>query len=252
MYVYNHRTSKMSLINQANIVLLPKTLDATSLTDYRLINSVVKIITNILANRLAPHMNSLVSNAQNAFIKKICIHDNFIYAQRVVQLLHKKKKSVLFIKLDISKAFDSISWSFLLEVLEALGFSAKWRDWIASLLGTSSSKILINGQPTKEIRYARGLRQGDPLSPLLFIISIDPLHRIIEAAARQEILKPVLPRAANLRCSLYADDAEIFADPTSSELDNLHRILQFFGDCWGLKVNISETEIFPIRLEENP
>ena len=73
-------------------------------------------------------MNTLVSNAQNAFIKKRCIHDNFIYAQRVIQLLHKKKKPALFIKLDISKAFDSIGWSFLLEVLENLGFSTKWRD----------------------------------------------------------------------------------------------------------------------------
>jgi hypothetical protein len=70
-----------------------------------------------------PHMNSLVSNAQNAFIKKRCIHDNFIYAQRVIQLLHKKKQLALFIKLDISKAFDSIGWSFLLEILQAFGFS---------------------------------------------------------------------------------------------------------------------------------
>jgi len=163
MSFYNHRTTRLGLINEANIVLLPKTQDARSVSDYRpisLINSFVKIITKILANRLAPHMNSLVSNAQNAFIKKRCIHDNFIYVQRVIQLLHKKKKLALFIKLDISKAFDSIEWSFLLEVLEKLGFSRKWRDWIAALLGTASSKVLVNGQPTKEIRHARGLRQG--------------------------------------------------------------------------------------------
>ena len=107
-------------------MLLPKTQDARSVSDYRpisLINSFVKIITKILANRLAPHMNSLVSNAQNAFIKKRCIHDNFIYVQRVIQLLHKKKKLALFIKLDISKAFDYIGWSFLLEVLEKLGLA---------------------------------------------------------------------------------------------------------------------------------
>lgn len=87
MSFYGHRTSRLSLINEANIVLLPKKQDAVSLTDYRpisLINSVAKIITKILANRLAPHMNSLVSNAQNAFIKKRCIHDNFIYAQGVI------------------------------------------------------------------------------------------------------------------------------------------------------------------------
>ena len=84
MSFYSHRTARLNLINEANIVLLPKIQDAASLSDYRtisLINNVVKIITKILANRLAPHLNSLVSHAQNAFIKKRCIHDNFIYAE---------------------------------------------------------------------------------------------------------------------------------------------------------------------------
>jgi len=135
----------------------------------------------------------------------------------------------------MSKAFDSIGWNFLLEVMEALGFSQKWRDWIASLLGTASSKIVVNGQPTQGIRHARGLRQGDPLYPLLFILAIDPLQRIIETAAQREILKLIVPKAANLRCSLYADDAAIFADPLALELDRLHRILNFFGECSGLK-----------------
>jgi len=177
MSFFSHHTARLQFINEANIVLLPKIKTASQITDYRpisLINNVVKIVTKILANRLAPHMNSLVSNAQNAFIKKRCIHDNFIYAQKIIQLLYKNKRSALFIKLDISKAFDSIGWSFLLEVI-GLGFSTKWRDWISSLLGTTKSKVLVNGQPTQEITHARGLRQGDPLSPLLFILAIDPL-----------------------------------------------------------------------------
>jgi hypothetical protein len=109
----------MHLFNEANIVLLPKKQDAMTLAEYRpisLINNLIKIITKILANRLSPFMNNLVSYAQNAFIRKRCIHDNFLYAQRVIQLLHRNKKLALFIKLDISKAFDSIEWSFLLEV----------------------------------------------------------------------------------------------------------------------------------------
>lgn len=83
MSFYSHRTARLNLINEANIVLLPKNQVAATISDYRpigLINSVAKIITKILANQLVPHMNSLVSNAQNAFIKKLCIYDNFIYA----------------------------------------------------------------------------------------------------------------------------------------------------------------------------
>lgn len=111
MGFYNHKTSKMHLFNEASIVLLPKKQIPTAISDYRpisLINSLTKVITKILATRLAPRMNELVSHAQNAFIKRRCIHDNFLYVQRVIQLLHKKKQSALFIKLDISKAFDSV------------------------------------------------------------------------------------------------------------------------------------------------
>jgi hypothetical protein len=132
------------------VVLILKTNDATNITDFHpisLINSLAKIITKILADRLAPRLQDLVSRCQNAFIKKRCIHDNFIYVQSVIKALHKAKRSSLFIKLDISKAFDSVIWVFLLEVMQALGLGHRWRDWIATLLATSSSKILLNSIP---------------------------------------------------------------------------------------------------------
>jgi hypothetical protein len=80
---------------------------------------------------------------------------------------------------------------------------------------------------------------------MLFILAIDPLQRIIQMAADKGIMSPVLPKAANLRCSLYADDAAIFAAPSSTEIDHLHKILDFFGRCSGLMINIAKTEIYP-------
>lgn len=243
------RTTRLELINEANVVLIPKTEEASSVKDYRpisLINSLAKIITKILADRLAPKLNELIPTCQNAFIKKRCIHDNFLYVQNVIKALHKAKRPSLFIKLDISKAFDSVSWVYLLETLTALGFGQRWRDWIATLLATSSSRILLNGAPGRKFKHARGLRQGDPLSPMLFILAMDPLHRLIELAANWGILKPVLPRAANLRCSLYADDAALFTNPDRNELRHIAQILHLFGECSGLKVNLAKTEIFPI------
>jgi hypothetical protein len=102
----------LHLLNQAFIVLIPKKANPQRITDFRpisLIHNFAKMISKILANRLAPMLPSLISKNQMAFIKKRCIYDSFIYVQEVVRGLHKKKNSALFIKLDISKAFDTVS-----------------------------------------------------------------------------------------------------------------------------------------------
>jgi hypothetical protein len=125
---HSSRTRKLDLVNGAYVVLLPKTNGAASVTDFRpisLINSLAKIITKILADRLAPRLNELVSGCQNAFIQKRCIHDNFLYVQNVIKALHKAKRPSLFIKLDISKSFDSMSWVFF------SGNNACTRFWAA-------------------------------------------------------------------------------------------------------------------------
>ena len=138
----------------------------------------------------------------------------------------------------------------MLEVPKALRFTTKWGNWISSILATSTSRVLGNCWPGESFKHARGLRQGDPLSSLLFILAIDLLQRIIELAAQKGV-KLVLPKAASLRCSLYADDVAFFADPTTSELNCLHKILLFFRKCSGLKINISKMELFPRRLENS-
>jgi retron-type reverse transcriptase len=178
----------------------------------------MKIVTKILANRLAPRMNEIVSVAQNAFIQKRSIHDNFLYVQRVITKLHKSGQCALFIKLDISRAFDSINWAYLLDVLRALGFSQRWRDWITIILGSSSSKIIINREQTNIINHKRGVRQGDPLSPFLFTLAMDPLQRMIEKAAPAGLLGSVLTKGAKFCCSLYADDASVFVRADNSDL----------------------------------
>ena len=130
----------VGLINSANIILLPKKADATRIGDYRpisLIHSISKIFSKLLANRLAPLLPTLVSKSQSAFVKKWCIHDNFLHVQNLVKLLHRTSTPGLFLKLDISKAFDSVGWAYLLEVLEQLGFSQHWWDWICMTLASS-------------------------------------------------------------------------------------------------------------------
>jgi hypothetical protein len=103
------------------MVLLPKKTDAKEIGDFRpisLIHSVAKNFSKLLANRLAGELEEMVSRAQSAFIKKRSIQDNFLYTQNLVRSLHRNKQPTVFLKLDIAKAFDSVRWDFLLEVLE--------------------------------------------------------------------------------------------------------------------------------------
>jgi hypothetical protein len=140
-----------NLLNTANILLLPKKDGVEKIGDYRpisLFHNITNIFSKILASKLAPRLHEMVSSSQNIFVKKRCIHDNFVFVQGIAKELHRKKISALFLKLDIVKAFDSISWAYLLEVMQNLGFGSKWCDWIRLALSTYSSRVLLNGSRT--------------------------------------------------------------------------------------------------------
>jgi hypothetical protein len=162
--VWNKDFRNFRYLNTAFIILLPKKEDAILAKDFRpisLIHSFAKLITKIMANRLSGYMDKLISRNQSAFIKGRFIQDNFMLVQQTIRLLHAKKQPRILLKLDISKAFDSVYWSFLLEVLEKVGFDPIWRYVISGLLMTSSTQIMLNGVPREYIQHKRGLRQGD-------------------------------------------------------------------------------------------
>jgi hypothetical protein len=158
------------------VVLVPKKQDPHKVSDYRpisLTHFFAKIMTKLMANRLALELHKLISINQTIFIKRRCIHDNFMYVQQVVKDLHKRKIPALFIKLDISKPFDTVNWPYLLDIMSHLGFGYKWKNWIPTLWCTASSYFLLNGELGRRILHCRGVRQGDPLSPILFLLAIE-------------------------------------------------------------------------------
>jgi mannosylglycoprotein endo-beta-mannosidase len=247
-----HSEDLMKLIHQfgnlhvANIVLLPKKDGAEDVLDFRpiiLIHAVAKIIAKVLALRLALLIDGLVSNSQSAFIKK-CNHNNFLY---LAKRFHKSKTLTLLFKLNIRKAFDSIRWEFIMGLLQRRGYPSRFLNWITTLLTRSSSRVLLNGIAGNPILHGRGLRQGDPLSALLFVLSIDPLTQILEGATRHGLLHKLCGRGTILRTSIYADDAAVFLAPFKEDIQNAAQILDSFGEVTGLCMNILKSSVVLIH-----
>jgi len=241
-------------LNNALIVLLPKMPDAAVPGDYRpisMIHSFVKLVSKLLASRLAPLLKNLISPNQNAFIRGRTIHDNFKFVQRAAVYLRKNKTPMTLLKLDISKAFDTVAWSFLLDALQAFGFGAHWRRWVTTLLSTATSRIILNGRPGNAIKHRRGVRQGDSLSPMLFIIAMEVFARLVATAAAERLLKPITVPGIRHHCSLYADDVIIFMQPDVAEATVVKEILRIFGEASGLQTNLAKCSITPIHLPDD-
>ncbi|GJS26592.1 putative RNA-directed DNA polymerase, eukaryota, reverse transcriptase zinc-binding domain protein [Tanacetum coccineum] len=165
------------------------------------------------------------SKEQSAFITGRKILDGPLILSEVIDWFKKIKKKMLIFKVDFEKAFDSVSWKYLDFVLLSLGFGSNWRSWIRACLHSPRASILINGSPNSEFSIKRGLRQGDPLSPFLFILVMEGLHYAMSNAINNVI---------------------ITTDWNSGDLDNIIRVLHVFYLASGLKINIHKSNIFGI------
>nr|GFA27268.1 RNA-directed DNA polymerase, eukaryota [Tanacetum cinerariifolium] len=153
--------------------------DAKFVADFHpisLIGSVYKVVTKILANRLSMVISDLVSNTQSAFVASRQILDGPFILNEFLSWCKRKRKQALVFKVDFAKAYDSIRWDFLLDVLSAFGFGSKWCHWIRGIFSSNMASILVNGSPTTEFPIYRSLKQGDPLAPFLFILIMESLH----------------------------------------------------------------------------
>jgi hypothetical protein len=191
-------------LNRALITLIPERRDAMEIKDFRpisLVHSFSKLFFKLLANRLRGRLGELVSMNQSAFVKKRSLHDNFVLVRQVARKINSRRNTGVLLKLDLSRAFDSLSWSFLFEVLRRMGFGDRFLKWIAVLLYTTNTRVLVNGVPGGRIVHGRGLRQGDPTSPMLFVAAMEVLSAVIKKACR-ETCSPTW--RASRRCREYA------------------------------------------------
>ncbi|RVW16678.1 LINE-1 reverse transcriptase-like [Vitis vinifera] len=248
------QNSFIKSLNHTFLVLIPKKGGAEDLGDYRpisLLGGLYKLLAKVLANRLKKIIDKVISPDQNAFIKGRQILDGSLIANEVIDSWQKRGEKGLICKLDIEKAFDNINWQFLLKVLHKMGFGSKWIGWMWSCISTIKYSMLVNGVPAGFFSSSKGLRQGDPLSPYLFIMGMEVLSALISRAVEGGFIygcriwkgrgQPV-----NITHLLFADDTIVFCEAKKESLLYLSWILLWFEAASGLKINLEKSMVIPV------
>eukprot|EP00253_Pinus_taeda_P019083 PITA_19083 len=231
--------------NATFIALIPKKEDPDSFEDFRpisLCNCVYKIRAKIIAMRLKPILSKNISSEQFGFLDGRQIHEAIGVAQETLHSIRQKIKKGAVIKIDLSKAYDRICWTYLRMLLTHLGFKLEFINWIMGCVTSVSFAVLINGATSSFFKGQRGLRQGCPLSPLLFLLVAEGLSRLILEAKRTGLLKG-LEVAVNLYIShlLFVDDILLFTNGNLNEMKELKTILDLFMKATGMQINLRKS-----------
>jgi hypothetical protein len=224
----------------------PAAVEVNSFRPICLQNCTLKVLTKVLTTRLQTEIPKLIDINQTGFIRGRSISDTFVYAMELVQVCHKRKKPTIVLKLDFAKAFDTVNWDGLFRVLRARRFPDLWIDWLQCLLGSSKSAVLVNGCPGPWITCKRGLRQGDPISPYLFLLVAETLQCLIKSCT--DIKHPT---EMGLPCAVlqYADDTLIVLRGDLEGAVALKNILVLFAGISGLHINYGKSTLVPIHME---
>ncbi|KAK9989340.1 hypothetical protein SO802_029579 [Lithocarpus litseifolius] len=242
----------MDEINKTNITLVLKIKNPTRMKEFRpisLSNVTYKMISKVLANHLKVVLSTIISENQSAFLSERLITDNILVAFEVMHYLeHKKegKESYMAIKLDMSKAYDRVEWSFVEKIMKKLGFHDKWIAWIMKCISTVSYSVLINGEAHGNIVPSRGLRQGDPLSSYLFLLCTEAFSALIVDANNKNRLNGIsicrgCPYITHL---FFVDDSFLFCRADSQECYKLVEILEHYEVASGQKINADKSSVF--------
>ena len=215
---FYHREHLLKSINESHICLIPKGEVQDFFADFRLIslyNVLYKIITKALTSRMKPLLEDLIFPNQCAFIKGRDIFDNLIITSEIYQFMRTSKSKKSFwaaVKIDFKKAFNCLRWDFIRQVLFAMEFPSKWINLVMECITTLSYKVLVNGEQSEQFFPARGLRQGDPISPYLFILCVNVLSFMLFSAQIQNTFQGVKisRHALPITYLFYADDLMIF------------------------------------------
>ena len=244
-YAYKHGELSSSQ-KQALIVLIEKKdKDRRQIKNWRpisLINVDVKIGTKAIAKRLEKVLPEIIHHNQNAYVKGRTIFDAVRTIDDIIKLTSSYNISSLLVAIDFEKAFDSVNWNFLRHALRKFNFGPSFCAWITAFYSNISSCVMNNGFTTQPFKLSRGVRQGDPLSPYLFILVLETLAIYIR---NDECIKGIKVDGHELKLIIFADDLTVFLKDIAS-FHCLSAKLELFGHYSGLNVNKGKTEVLKL------
>ncbi|CAM8914180.1 unnamed protein product [Rhodiola kirilowii] len=238
-------------MNRTLIALIPKKKEADRMEDWRpisLCTVAMKIITKILAMRLQLILDQVISPSQSAFIKGRVISDNVVVAHEISHYLKSRNDDKNFyasIKVDMSKAYDRVEWLFLERLLLKLGFADKWVSRVMLCVNSVSYQVKVNNKLSKVIKPERGLRQGDPLSPYLFLFCTELLNFKLQKALANRIISgiQICRKAPIVTHLLFADDSIFFVRAEKEEINCLKNVLRQYEGVSGQRINFEKSEV---------
>ncbi|XP_043698530.1 uncharacterized protein LOC122649300 [Telopea speciosissima] len=240
-----------SEMNETYICLVPKVDQPEKVDQFRpisLCNVSVKIISKIFANRLKGCLDDIISPYQFAFVPRRSISDNILMAHEAYHYIKKRtkgKRKLMAIKLDMAKAYDRLEWKFIEKVFLRLGFSEKWVHMIMACITLVNYKLLINGSIRGGVIPSRGIRQGDPLSPAIFVLCSHALSSLLMVATSHGPIQgiKVRNRITPLTHLLFVDDSLVFYGVSLQEVQNIKACLDIYCDASGQQINCGKSSL---------
>ena len=246
------QTGKLSISQRQGIIsLIPKDENnLIVLSNWRpitLLNVDYKILARAIAKRIEPKLPKLVHSDQTGFVKGRYIGQNVRLLNDLMEFTKSNKLPGIFLFINIEKAFDTLEWPIIQHVLKFFNFGPNIRKWISVLYNDVESGVINGGYMTNYFRVSRGVRQGCPLSPLLFVLCVEILAQKIRQ--NPKITGIELPYSCEAKLSQFADDTTLICKDTSSLHESMSELGKF-GDIAGLKLNSKKNKGFVDRLIE--
>ena len=214
-----------------------------------LLNTDYKLLSGVLANRMKSVLPDIISTEQKGFLKNRFIGENTRLVYDIISELNNNKTSKGMIMLiDFEKAFDTVGWKFINQILGAYNFGDSFKKWFEILYRGASSCVINNGHFSGSFQIGRGCRQGDPLSPYIFILAIEPLAAAIRNAPT---IKGIHIKNKEYKIGQYADDTFLLLDGSEESIYNSFNVLENFGKLSGLKVNKEKTQSCWLNRDQN-